>query len=70
MSCSSTEIDTDTNTDTEIDDTEIDTDTEDGKMKCKLCDMILTYGFDENDMLHCQNCHNIWDGNAQCTCFL
>ncbi len=64
MSCSSTDIDTNTDTDT-------DTDTKiDDKIKCTLCDMLLTYGFDENNMVHCQKCHHIWDGNAQCTCFL
>jgi hypothetical protein len=36
---------------------------------CIFCNVKLNYGFDENEMLHCQNCHNIWDGNAQCNCF-
>ena len=35
---------------------------------CKFCNVKLNYGFDENEMIHCQNCHNIWDGNAQCNC--
>ena len=35
---------------------------------CIFCNVKLNYGFDENEMLHCQNCHNIWDGNAQCNC--
>ena len=35
---------------------------------CKFCNVKLNYGFDENEMLHCQDCHNIWDGNAQCNC--
>ena len=38
------------------------------KYKCKYCDMILESGIDDNDMLHCQLCHNIYDGNAQCQC--
>ncbi len=79
MSCSDTEIDSDTDTEidndsdmkTEIDDTEIDTDNENDtlQIKCKFCDMLLVYGFDKNNMLHCQGCHNVWDGNAQCNCF-
>ena len=35
---------------------------------CIFCNVKLNYGFDENEMLHCQLCHNIWDGNAQCNC--
>ena len=35
---------------------------------CIFCNVKLNYGFDENEMIHCQNCHNIWDGNAQCNC--
>lgn len=44
----------------------IDTKTE--KYKCNHCDKFLESGYDDNDMLHCQNCHNIYDGNAQCNC--
>jgi hypothetical protein len=40
-----------------------------GVAKCQHCDSILTYGYDEDDMLHCQGCHNIWDGCAQCDCY-
>ena len=40
------------------------------KSICKFCKVELSYGFDKNDMLHCQFCHNVWDGNAQCTCYL
>lgn len=74
MSCSDTEIDTDSCVKTEIDtdsdmETEIDNENDTVKIKCKFCDMLLEYGFDENNMLHCQGCHNVWDGNAQCNCF-
>jgi hypothetical protein len=67
MSCSDTEIDSDM--ETEIDETETDTDNDTVQIKCKFCDMLLETGFDENNMLHCQKCHNVWDGNAQCNCF-
>ncbi len=39
-----------------------------GLYKCQHCNMMLKYGYDDNDMLHCQGCHNIYDGNAQCMC--
>ena len=38
--------------------------------KCKFCKTNLLYGFDTNFMIHCQHCHNIWDGYAQCSCSL
>lgn len=41
---------------------------EDSIELCIFCNVKLNYGFDENEMLHCQLCHNIWDGNAQCNC--
>ncbi len=37
---------------------------------CKFCNVELSYGHDKDDMIHCQFCHNIWDGNAQCTCYM
>ena len=36
--------------------------------KCKFCDIMLIYGIDKDSMVHCQYCHMIWDGFAQCTC--
>lgn len=27
------------------------------------------YELDEENFAHCDNCHNIWDGNAQCNCY-
>lgn len=42
----------------------------DGKKKCRFCDDILEYGYDKNAMLHCQSCHRIWDGFAQCPCWM
>lgn len=51
--------------------------------KCK-CNVITHYGYviayepDKDgiynieiseEMAHCDNCHNIWDGNAQCNCY-
>lgn len=39
------------------------------KFKCKFCEKTLNYGFDDNDMLHCQICHRVWDGCAQCPCW-
>jgi hypothetical protein len=35
---------------------------------CRFCNVILYGGMDDNDLMHCQNCHRIWDGNAQCLC--
>jgi hypothetical protein len=40
------------------------------KFICKFCKVELSYGYDKNDMLHCQICHNVWDGHAQCNCYL
>ncbi len=40
-----------------------------GENKCKFCDEILCYGFDSNQLMHCQGCHTVWDGNAQCPCW-
>ena len=50
---------------------------------CRLCscNALLHYGYvvgyldtntislDHNDLYHCNSCHNIWDGNAQCNCY-
>lgn len=38
------------------------------KFKCNFCDEILSAGFDSENMLHCQQCHLVWDGYAQCPC--
>ena len=35
---------------------------------CSFCDVVLYGGMDDNNLMHCQNCHNVWDGNAQCMC--
>jgi hypothetical protein len=35
---------------------------------CKFCTAKLSYGMDSNSMVHCQDCHNVWDGFAQCRC--
>ncbi len=35
---------------------------------CRFCNVILYGGMDDNNLMHCQNCHRIWDGNAQCLC--
>ena len=37
---------------------------------CKFCKAKLNYGSDKDYMLHCQHCHNVWDGFSQCTCNL
>jgi len=39
------------------------------KIKCIHCNMMLSCGYDKNNMMHCQSCHNIWDGFAQCNCY-
>jgi hypothetical protein len=44
--------------------------TSDVNFECKFCKIILYGGFDNNDLMHCQWCHNIWDGNAQCHCWI
>jgi hypothetical protein len=37
---------------------------------CKFCNDILDINlFDKNKMIHCQGCHNIWNGQTQCYCF-
>ena len=48
--------------------------------KCK-CGTLVYYGYvlafkeknnyklDGENFVHCDNCHNIWDGNAQCNCY-
>jgi hypothetical protein len=41
-----------------------------GITACKFCQEELTFGHDKDDMIHCQHCHNIWDGFAQCQCNL
>ena len=42
-----------------------------------FCDEICNYAFDtlktyccRHGMVKCDNCNNIWDGNAQCLCFM
>ncbi len=35
---------------------------------CRFCNVKLIGGYDDNELVHCQDCHNIWDGNAQCNC--
>lgn len=35
---------------------------------CSFCNVILYGGMDDNNLMHCQGCHRIWDGNAQCPC--
>uniref|UniRef100_A0A6C0E7J5 Uncharacterized protein n=1 Tax=viral metagenome TaxID=1070528 RepID=A0A6C0E7J5_9ZZZZ len=37
--------------------------------QCNFCIKELNAGYDENDMVHCQGCHRIWDGYAQCPCW-
>jgi (2Fe-2S) ferredoxin len=37
--------------------------------QCNFCIKELHAGYDENDMVHCQGCHRIWDGYAQCPCW-
>lgn len=41
------------------------------------CDEICNYAFDKlkvyfcrHGMVKCDNCSNVWDGNAQCPCFM
>lgn len=41
----------------------------DGEERCRHCSEKLHYGYDKNELLHCQNCHRIWDGFAQCQCY-
>lgn len=36
---------------------------------CRFCNVKLIGGYDDNELVHCQDCHNIWDGNAQCDCW-
>lgn len=36
---------------------------------CKFCKTILDINlYDNNKMMHCQGCHHIWNGQAQCFC--
>lgn len=41
----------------------------------EIVDIIQQYTYDFDDVLHyhglvqCDNCGNIWDGNAQCNCW-
>jgi len=49
--------------------TEITDPTEITKTKCRFCDDLLAYGYDDEEMMHCQKCHHIWDGCAQCPCW-
>ena len=37
--------------------------------RCKFCKEELHNGFDKDDMIHCQLCHRVWDGCAQCPCW-
>lgn len=36
---------------------------------CKFCGIMLNHGYDNSEMLHCQGCHNVYDGFAQCPCW-
>jgi len=38
--------------------------------ECKFCKTMLSGGYDSNELMHCQGCHIIWDGNAQCPCWM
>lgn len=33
---------------------------------CIFCHVKLSIGYDEDEMFHCQICHNVYDGCAQC----
>lgn len=37
---------------------------------CRFCNVKLIGGYDDKELVHCQYCHNIWDGNAQCNCWM
>ena len=37
---------------------------------CRFCNIKLIGGYDDKELVHCQYCHNIWDGNAQCNCWM
>ena len=37
---------------------------------CRFCNVKLIGGYDDKELVHCQDCHNIWDGNAQCNCWM
>jgi hypothetical protein len=37
---------------------------------CRFCNVKLIGGYDDKELIHCQYCHNIWDGNAQCNCWM
>ena len=41
-----------------------------GVSYCTVYKIRINFGIDKNSMVHCQYCHNIWDGFAQCTCNL
>ncbi len=41
---------------------------QDYNVYCAFCHVVLYGGMDENNLMHCQGCHRIWDGNAQCLC--
>lgn len=34
--------------------------------KCRHCSEELKGGYDKDDLYHCQVCHNVYDGCAQC----
>ncbi len=46
------------------------------KQYCHVCKVWIRYGYvinqDKSDPpnAHCPDCHRIWDGNAQCPCFI
>jgi hypothetical protein len=55
-------------------------DTDKDKEYCSVCKVWIRYGYvigkDTNNyesyepIAHCPDCHRIWDGNAQCPCFI
>ena len=40
------------------------------KEKCKHCPEFLSCGYDKDNLLHCQGCHRVWNGYAQCPCWM
>lgn len=34
--------------------------------KCRFCQVEISCGYDDDEWYHCQICHNVYDGNAQC----
>ncbi len=43
---------------------------DDISFNCRFCNVKLIGGYDDKELVHCQYCHNIWDGNAQCNCWM